>query len=361
MALSLRILSKRFPDWRDAFLGACIVWGIAITALTEGLSLFDALAFWPLVTCWLLISAAAAVLFWVSKPRALPRIPRETSSRLLLSGIGVILFITICVALISAPNNWDSMTYHLTKVLELDGSSFPLQELPHSRSPAVVTWSPWAEFAMLHLQVLSRRGPLRGLCPILFNVGKRHRSIQGIAGQTRRPLDQGQLFAVRFAACTIPMGILQGSSTQNDYVTAFWLVCLRKRLRGPDEMTVFTLGDATLGRSRFGFGRAHRIQWTVIRGAIRYLDWRFDVPPARRCRAIAVSVGWRFCITALNASQLHRNWGTLGGHCWNRRTIAVTRNHGFDSPDGHCFECRSQCGRPRSRAATWSRGYSREG
>ena len=25
---------------------------------------------------------------------------------------------------------------------------------------------------------------------------------------------------------TIPMGILQASSTQNDYVTAFWLVCL---------------------------------------------------------------------------------------------------------------------------------------
>jgi len=34
----------------------------------------------------------------------------------------------------------------------------------------------------------------------------------------------GQLFASVFCA-TIPMGVLQGSSTQNDYVTAFWLLC----------------------------------------------------------------------------------------------------------------------------------------
>jgi 4-amino-4-deoxy-L-arabinose transferase-like glycosyltransferase len=36
---------------------------------------------------------------------------------------------------------------------------------------------------------------------------------------------RGQVFAAVIAA-TIPMGILQASSTQNDYVTTFWLVCL---------------------------------------------------------------------------------------------------------------------------------------
>ena len=36
---------------------------------------------------------------------------------------------------------------------------------------------------------------------------------------------RGQVLAAVIAV-TIPMGILQASSTQNDYVTAFWLVCL---------------------------------------------------------------------------------------------------------------------------------------
>jgi hypothetical protein len=35
---------------------------------------------------------------------------------------------------------------------------------------------------------------------------------------------RGQIFA-SVATVTIPMGILQGSSTQNDYVASFWLIC----------------------------------------------------------------------------------------------------------------------------------------
>ena len=39
------------------------------------------------------------------------------------------------------------------------------------------------------------------------------------------PTEPAQIFAAAVCA-TIPMGIMESSSTQNDYVVAFWMVCL---------------------------------------------------------------------------------------------------------------------------------------
>src|SRR5205085_12475586 len=60
----------------------------------------------------------------------------------------------------------------------------------------------------------------------------------------------GQAFAA-VACATLPMGILQSSSTQNDYAISFWLVCfcyyfLVLLKKTPDWQDLFMLG-ASLG------------------------------------------------------------------------------------------------------------------
>src|SRR5262249_45093835 len=81
---------------------------------------------------------------------------------------------------------------------------------------------PWAEFAITHLQILSDSDRFANGIQWLSMVG----SVVGVSliakllGGDRK----AQVFASVFAA-TIPMGILQASSTQNDFVVAFWLVC----------------------------------------------------------------------------------------------------------------------------------------
>jgi 4-amino-4-deoxy-L-arabinose transferase-like glycosyltransferase len=59
-------------------------------------------------------------------------------------------------------------------------------------------------------------------------------SLVGVSVIARRlgASSHGQLFGVLVAA-TIPMGILQASGTQNDYVTTFWLVVLAEAVLAP--------------------------------------------------------------------------------------------------------------------------------
>lgn len=82
---------------------------------------------------------------------------------------------------------------------------------------------PFAEMAVLHLYVLAASDRLANLvqwASLLVSLV----AVSLIAAR----LDvgrSGQAFAVLFAA-TLPMGILQAASTQNDYVTGLWVLCL---------------------------------------------------------------------------------------------------------------------------------------
>jgi hypothetical protein len=81
--------------------------------------------------------------------------------------------------------------------------------------------NPWAEFAITHLQILSRGDYFANLIQWFSMIG----SIVGvtlIANKFGASI-RGQIVAATVAA-TIPMGILQSTSTQNDYVVSFWLM-----------------------------------------------------------------------------------------------------------------------------------------
>ncbi len=112
------------------------------------------------------------------------------------------------------------MTYHLTRVVNwIDRGSVAHYRTNNLRQ---LYLGPWAEFSILHLRVLSGSDRLSALVQFAAMIG----SIAGVSriaqriGADRR----GEVFAAVCCA-TIPMGILQGSSTQNDYASAFWVVC----------------------------------------------------------------------------------------------------------------------------------------
>ena len=93
---------------------------------------------------------------------------------------------------------------------------YPTQELRQ------LYLNPWSEFAILHFQVLAGTDRLANSIQWFSMIG----SAIGVTliakelGANR----QGQIFSA-VVGMTIPMGVLQGSSTQNDYVASFWLVC----------------------------------------------------------------------------------------------------------------------------------------
>ncbi|MFA5156999.1 MAG: glycosyltransferase family 39 protein [Candidatus Omnitrophota bacterium] len=214
-------------SWRESFLFASIACGILITAITEILSLFSLITFGWLLGCWVAVWLISACIcfYLVNKikfkfflPPAVPKL--EYFEILLLCSAAFIVLCVGLIAFVAPPNTWDSMAYHMSRVAHW------IQNHNVSHYPTHIerqlTRNPFAEFSIMHLQVLSKGDRFAGFVQWLSMIG----SLIGVSliakclGANRR----GQICAAVIAA-TIPMGILQASSTQNDYVVSFWLVC----------------------------------------------------------------------------------------------------------------------------------------
>jgi len=212
-------------DLRRSLLVAAVAWGALLAGMTELLSLFHALSFRWVLGCW---SACllALILCCYRLARTQPsRTPPERQAlrrfdRALLVCVAVIVVVVGVIAVVAPPNNWDSMTYHLSRVAHWvqnrTVAHYPthiLMQLHHN---------PWAEWAITHFQILAGSDRFANGVQWLAMLG-------GIVAASllakRLGADRrGQILAAVICA-TIPMGILQGSSTQNDYVLAFWVAC----------------------------------------------------------------------------------------------------------------------------------------
>lgn len=215
------------PSWRKSFLSASLVWGLLLVAITEFLSLFGQISFGAVLGLWI-VSVVVGVICFIrvggGLKRSSMRSPLAGVSRFelsLLAGVVIIAATVGMIAWISPPNNWDSLTYHMSRVVHWiqNGSvaNYPTNILRQLHQ------NPDAEFTILNFQILSGSDRFANLIQWFSMIG----STVGVSLLAKQlgASSRGQIFAAVIAA-TIPMGILQGSSTQNDYVVAFWLVCL---------------------------------------------------------------------------------------------------------------------------------------
>jgi hypothetical protein len=138
---------------------------------------------------------------------------------LLLSGIGLLVALVGITAILSAPNTWDAMAYHMSRVAQwMTNRDVNLYPAFYS---AQLFLSPWAEYAILHLDVLYGGDRLANLVELFSMIG----TVTGVSliaqqfGATRR----GQLLA-GVAVATLPEGVLEASGAMNTYVGAFWIV-----------------------------------------------------------------------------------------------------------------------------------------
>lgn len=304
-------LKRHFSDWRDVAFAASACWGAGIVLLTEALSALSAISFWPLVIVWSLISLLALAPCVISTPRA-PRLAIRAwssladpplSQRILIAGIAFICLATVCVAVISPPNNWDSMTYHMARVANwMDHHS--IRHYP-AHSLRQLYLGPWAEFTILHLQILSGGDRFAALVQYVAMLG----SVIGVSRVAEKlGADRmGQLLASVYCA-TLPMGILQASSTQNDYVVAFWLICFVNTaldLTG-QGLPLSRLKTAIGGLS---LGLAALTKMTALLFAAPFAVWIGALLWWRgRIRAVAVLGGMGILAAAINAPHMTRNW-----------------------------------------------------
>jgi hypothetical protein len=220
---------RAFSDWRGAFLQACGVWGGMVVIISELLSLFDSLSGMWLTILWGLAFVVALIIGWRRKAFheawiKIGQIPWGSISWLegfLVSALLAVTLLLFMIAWKAVPNTTDALLYHMSRVMHWAQNGnlnhYPTQYQHQLINPI------WAELAILNLRLLWGNDQLANLVQWFSMVGSLIgvSAIARLLGAQRRE----QLLAASFVAA-IPMGILQATSTQNDYVTTFWLVCL---------------------------------------------------------------------------------------------------------------------------------------
>lgn len=210
---------------RLIFVWSALIWTLCAVSLVEVLSVFHCLTQGFVVGGWgLVILVILGCWIFLNKKSLLNRPPLVgTLSFWEWAGLIVTAFIICAIginAILAAPNNWDSMTYHLPRVIHwIQNQSvehYPTHILRQLYQP------PGAEFLILHLQILTG-GDRFANCVQWFCLLGSVLVLSLLAVE----LGVGRIgqILVGLLTVTIPMAILQGSSTQNDVVVGFWLAC----------------------------------------------------------------------------------------------------------------------------------------
>lgn len=309
--VALAAQSGVFDGWRSALLIGALCWGTLTTGIIELLSLFKLLNVVAVSIAWLI--SLMLVLLWIVKVKrarqnhasaSRPRLNPTRSELILLSCVGLLVVMIGVIAWTAPPNNVDSMTYHMGRIIHwMQNRTVAFYP---TNIPRQLHQNPGSEFAILNFQILSGSDRLANFVQWFSMIG----SIVGVSliakelGGDRR----GQILAA-IGCATIPMGILQGSTTQNDYAVSFWLVCftyfVSRFLTTPRVVYSIAVGA--------GLGLAILTKATAYIYAFPFLVW-ICLSLLRRLNMRKLQLlGFIFFIVLLiNVGHYTRNYGLYG-------------------------------------------------
>lgn len=125
------------------------------------------------------------------------------------------------IAVYYPPNNWDSMTYHMARVMHwIQNKNVAFYPTNNDRQ---LYSGPVAEYIILNWMLLINSDLFSNLVQYLSMLGSIFVSTLIVKMFSKDRL--AQLLA-GILMITIPMGIMQSTTTQNDFVTAFFLINL---------------------------------------------------------------------------------------------------------------------------------------
>lgn len=298
-------------SFRETFLSTSLIFGVFIVAMTEILSLFKLITFSAYLVTWLGLLAISLLVFFKYRAKKQTKDAEDKNAFgtlfiIVLSFVAIYLVIIALIGIIAPPNTWDSLEYHMPKVahwMQNQSVAFYPTDNPRQNHQ-----SPGAEFLILQLQVLSGGDRFANLVSFYCMIG----SIVG-ASLVAKKLGAGmwgQLFSAVFII-TLPMGIMQASSTQTDYVAAFYMICLVYfvlKIIDPEEQRL--LNYALLS---FAVGLGVLTKASTYIYAIPFLIWMLVVLfRSQQIRAIKPLVMMGLMILILNSGQYIRNYNLHG-------------------------------------------------
>ncbi|HSV43946.1 MAG TPA: glycosyltransferase family 39 protein [Candidatus Bathyarchaeia archaeon] len=306
----LFFIFRRNNENRTAILKTHLAWGGLAILSAEMLSLVNALTAFYLGCFWAainlgIISYCFHQRLWPSREEAAVLWKHFSRNPVYWIIAGVALA-ALGLALFTPPNNTDAMVYHLPRIEHWIAN----HSLRHFATwePRQLWTPPGAEILIAHLRIFTPRHELANLIQwlamIISLVGMS--GIAALLGFSPKIQRLTALFCV-----TLPMGMMQATSTQNDYVATAWLVCFAYfLLSGRERMTarIAFWAGAALGLALLTKGVAYFVGF----GLFFLIFWRKEPKQVWRQRATCFYLILVLAL-GLNAGHLARNI-RLGGH-----------------------------------------------
>ncbi len=317
---------------REVFLGAITLLGLPVVAITEGLSFFSLLTRPAVAALWgvaLALSVGACVLVANKRPETYSVLWRDIkaaaweirSSRATVVLLALILFhfavLLFILYLYPVPNNIDAMHYHLARTAHWEQQA-SLAHYP-THNLLQLWFTPFAEFAFLQVNMLAGKDLLAASVQWVAMLG----SVVGVSEIARRlGANAFQQVVAALLCVTIPMGILQATSTQNDYVSALWLVYFvvfgMRFAASPNGWFNIASAGSALGLALLTKGSAYilALPFCIWFGAAALRAQRFQWPAWRAglliaLLALSINLGYYSRNMALFGSPFGSAAGTL--------------------------------------------------
>lgn len=202
-----------------------------IVIVTESLSLLHSINLTSVAAIWGIFFLVLLYLLFKKRKEILAGLnsKRETIKTIfssfklyekVLVGI-IILFVSVVLfqGLVYPPNNWDSLTYHMSRIMYWIGNEsvdyFPTHILRHLYQP------PFAEYFILHVNLLNGNDYFSNSIQLFFLVLS-ILAIWAVLDCFKLPWFFKLLAA--FLTITIPSVALQASTTKNDIVCSFFII-----------------------------------------------------------------------------------------------------------------------------------------
>lgn len=307
MAILLFINIKNI---RESLLLSMVINGLFIAISTEFLSLIGALSFTGVAASWVLFIlggffARSRLHRWCVAGTLADSEPVSIEAKAMVAVLAVLFSLLGFTAIMAAPNNWDSLTYHLPRILHWIQNGSVAHYPTHITRQLIMP--PWSEYAIMHLFMLSGGDRFVNCVQWLSMVG----SCVGVSLIVKKlGGTPGNQYAAAVIAATLPLGLLEATSTQNDYALAFWCVAfLLYSLAAIESLTwpVLLLCATSLGLALLTKGTGYIILFPVILGALVMIGKRGGTKSLALKLLVGISI-----VLLLNAAFYLRNWSVFG-------------------------------------------------
>ncbi len=310
-----------FTRLRIALLIGSLLHQLCLLLITEILSAFSLLTFSAVLMAWLFM---IILLVGYCRYRSIPfklfkEITGNIRKSVTMNWMGMVVFVILLVSfligLIYPPNNYDSMTYHMARVVHWE-QQHSLAYYPTHVIRQLV-YQPFAEYIILHLQLLTGGDRLANSVQLFFFAGCIS-NVTLIAKELNANRQQQNMSA--FFTALIPMAILQSNSTQNDIIVAFFVlafVWLTVRLFRSFTIRAILLAGIAMGLACLTKGTAYIF-------LLPFAGWylvRLVKDRASPFSQLAAKAGWYALIPLIalfiNSTFLYRNYqlnGSVLGH-----------------------------------------------